>query len=102
MTLIEKALIALAAIMMLALMSMAVMAHQSVTGWTYPPECCSNGDCAEALKVEYLADNSMSITTRHGVAIYPHDFPRRVSPDQHIHACHIGGTKYCLFVPAGT
>ena len=81
--------------------SFRTKAHEAKSGWSYPRECCSNGDCAEATKIEYLEGNVMRVTTKHGTALYESSFPRRISPDTEVHACHLNGTKYCLFVPAG-
>ena len=88
-------------------------------GW-YPIECCSGMDCAPVEKVEirpaeaftahalippaYAAPSAMVVTTKHGTAIVPGNFPRRESKDGQLHACmrpaKDGGMKLlCIFFP---
>jgi hypothetical protein len=83
--------------------------HEALTGWTYPPECCGEGDCAEAKDVKFLEDGSMIITTKIGKAKFSSSFPRKASKDASIHACMSvyydaegWSSPYCLFVPAGS
>lgn len=88
----------------------------------YPPECCHELDCAPVDKVEMLPGASMAImgapsggagpgammvTTKHGTAYVPADFPRRASKDNRMHACmrktQMGTMKLiCIFLPPST
>jgi hypothetical protein len=100
----------------LAFATTPAVAHE----W-YPMECCSGLDCAVVEKVEMLPGPSiasllgtpahasplggMLVTTRHGSAVVPADFPRRESKDHRMHACMRpapGGTGMrliCIFFP---
>ena len=80
-------------------------AHQ----W-YPVECCGGHDCAEVEQATYDrapdADGQLpilAVTTVHGTALVPQNFPRRESPDGKMYACMIPGIGemrlVCLFVP---
>ena len=89
----------------------------------YPLECCHGLDCAVVEKVEILpgpsvasafgpvdasiAGSSMIVTTKHGSALVPANFPRRESKDHRMHACMRpteNGTMrlLCLFLPPST
>jgi hypothetical protein len=98
----------------LLLASTAAAAHD----W-YPIECCSGMDCAAVEKVEIVpmqsagimgstgAPGTMIVTTKHGTAIVPANFPRRESKDNRMHACMRtapGGSMrlICLFLPPST
>jgi hypothetical protein len=76
----------------------------------YPMECCSGTDCAVVENATYAhgfatdaALPILTITTKHGTAPVPPNFPRRESKDGEMHAClrSIGGVMklICLFVP---
>lgn len=65
-------------------------------GMSYPMECCSAVDCAPIEHADssalYEAGNALvpsvlTITTRHGTAVVPANFPRRDSKDGRSHAC---------------
>lgn len=64
----------------------------------YPPECCSDKDCAPLpanLIPKPLAGGDWLLTTGEIV-------PRskvKWSPDGHYHLCQTPHTTYCLFVP---
>jgi hypothetical protein len=77
-------------------------AHEAHTGWQYPSECCSNGDCDEAQIAIRQPDGSLKVTTKHGTATFPANFEHRNSPDGKIHACFVGTRLYCLFLSSGT
>ena len=76
----------------------------------YPIECCRGLDCAEVEYATYANTPSsdrdlpiLSVTTKHGTAIVPSNFPRRESPDEKMHACMSpdkrGMRLICLFLP---
>jgi len=71
-------------------------------GW-YDYDCCSDNDCAPIIKETALPDGSLEVTTKHGTAIFPPNFPVRSSKDEHSHACFIPSTKkpLCLYRGAG-
>ena len=97
-----------------------VLAHD----W-YPLECCHGMDCAAVERVELmptptaseaggmslvpgsLPPGAMAVTTKHGTAIVPANFPRRESKDHRMHACMRPGEGgrmrlICLFMPPST
>lgn len=83
-----------------------VRAHDAPSGWHYAPECCSDADCALAETVEELPDKSLKVTTIHGTAVFPANFPKKDSPDGRIHACFVtyadGSQRlYCLYYGSG-
>jgi hypothetical protein len=76
----------------------------------YPRECCGGADCAEVEHATYdrvpAVDNKLpilAVTTVHGTALVPENFPRRESLDGKMHACMRPGPGdmrlICLFVP---
>jgi hypothetical protein len=76
----------------------------------YPMECCSGTDCAEVEHATYdrASDTGnklpiLSVTTKHGTALVPENFPHRESMDGKMHACMRPGQGdmrlICLFVP---
>jgi hypothetical protein len=93
----------------------------------YPLECCHALDCAPVEKVEILVPptiasmiggpaqaapemapgsmtGSMVVTTQHGSALVPANFPRRESKDHRMHACMRPGEGgamrlICIFLP---
>ena len=77
----------------------------------YPIECCAGTDCAEVEHATYAqgpgAGNDLpilTVTTQHGTALVPPNFPRRESMDGKMHACMGPGKGsnmqlICLFVP---
>ena len=88
----------------------------------YPLECCHAVDCAPVDKVEIVAlspvsdvltatteaapslPGSMLVTTKHGTALVPANFPRRDSKDNRMHACMRPGDGgamrlICIFLP---
>src|SRR5262245_23101026 len=102
-----------------ALLASATAAPAAAHDW-YPIECCSGMDCAVVDKVEMMpapgisgilgppayayGPGSMIVTTKHGTAIVPANFPRRESKDNQMHACMRptadGGMRLlCLFLP---
>jgi hypothetical protein len=77
-------------------------AHESSTGWQYPAECCHDRDCGEILDMVVNDDGSMTVTTKHGTATFPKDYPVKTPGDNKNHACFMNydGTTilYCLFL----
>jgi hypothetical protein len=76
----------------------------------YPVECCSGHDCAEVEHATYDrvpgVDGTLpilAVTTVHGTALVPQNFPRRESRDGKMHACMLPGRGemrlVCLFIP---
>jgi hypothetical protein len=76
----------------------------------YPIECCSGTDCAEVEHATYDrvsgSDNKLpilAVTTKHGTALVPENFPHRESKDGKMHACMRPGPGdmrlICLFMP---
>ena len=76
----------------------------------YPMECCSGTDCAVVEHIAYAAATDvetslpiLTVTTKHGTAAVPPNFPRRASKDGQMHACirPVRDTMklICLFVP---
>ena len=81
----------------------------------YPIECCDKKDCAEIIKMElitepYSSNPQYRVYTKFGSAIWN---PKIVSPnvtntdrliyppDEKKHACIIGNTLVCIFLPSG-
>ena len=95
----------LVAVIGIQLLIPAASAHD----W-YPMECCRGNDCAEVEHATYDrapdTDNKLpilAVTTKHGTALVPENFPHRESPDGKMHACMLPGPGdmrlICLFVP---
>jgi hypothetical protein len=59
----------------------------------YPPECCHRQDCAvveSAIHTQPIGPGQLpqlTVTTKHGTAVVPHNFPVRESKDGRMHAC---------------
>ena len=92
----------LPAAMMICVALAGARAHEAHSGWQYPHECCSNGDCDEAEAAMRGPDGSLTVTTKYGTATFPANFRHRQSPDGKIHACFVGTTLYCLFLATGS
>lgn len=88
-------------IVLLLALTAAALAHDAPSGWTYPPRCCGDGDCAEATSASRNADGSLTVTTKHGTATFPASFQFEESPDGLIHACFTPAKLYCLFLARG-
>jgi hypothetical protein len=89
----------------IATLSLTAASHD----W-YPMECCRGNDCAEVEHATYdrAPDISnklpiLAVTTKHGTALVPENFPHRESSDGKMHACMRPGPGdmrlICLFVP---
>lgn len=89
----------------------------------YPPECCSNQDCAPVDKIEQVPTQKLAaagmvfgptaqlpshlvVTTKHGTVMVPENFKRRPSMDGRWHACISGSVMgivpprlICIFEP---
>jgi hypothetical protein len=96
----------LAAIWMLAVAPGGV-APTAAHSW-YPKECCDDIDCAPVEVVSHFAlangSRQLIVTSMHGRALVPRDFPVRDSRDGRMHVCMRPDPDgvmdvMCLFVP---
>jgi hypothetical protein len=79
-------------------------------GW-YPKDCCQDNDCGPVESLVRLVPTGggvpqLVVTSKHGKAIVPHNFPLRESKDGRMHVCMQhdpwGEMRViCLFVPPG-
>lgn len=92
----------ISAVLVALLYSPASMAHEAITGWTYPAHCCGGDDCGHAISAIRNPDKSLTVTTKHGTATFPPDFKHLPSPDGLIHGCFTATTLYCLFLSTGS
>jgi hypothetical protein len=77
----------------------------------YPKECCRNDDCAPVDSVVQVVPVGggklqLIVTSRHGTALIPQDFPMRESQDGRMHVCmradpYGGKDVMCFFTPPG-
>lgn len=88
-------------VLCLGLLAVPAPAHDAITGWHYPIQCCGEGDCAHALSAVRNGDGSLTVTTKHGTATFPASFRHDPSPDGLIHACFTSIKLYCLYLSAG-
>jgi hypothetical protein len=75
----------------------------------YPKECCNAKDCAPVEATAWSlpaagALRQLVVTSKHGTATVPHDFPVQESKDGRMHVCirqneHGGWDVMCLFMP---
>ncbi len=84
----------------------------------YPMECCHEQDCAPVDRTEVVptpttatpngltavGQSTLMVTTKHGTALVPANFPRRESKDSRMHACMMPGADgqmqlICIFMP---
>jgi hypothetical protein len=102
------------------LLAILLMATPAVAHDWYPLECCHHMDCAPVDKVEMVPTptatdgsgasvnpSTMIVTTKHGTALVPANFPRRESKDHRMHACMLPGEAgkmrlLCIFLPPST
>jgi hypothetical protein len=93
-----------------ALVLAGMPAFPSASHDWYPMECCSGTDCAVVEHITYASSAdaesdlpTLVVTTKHGTARVPPNFPRRPSKDGEMHACirPVRDTMklICLFVP---
>lgn len=78
----------------------------------YPPECCSDQDCAEVIKTIELPNGDLEVTSKHGTVLITKKTPRKQSLDNKEHVCMLPnyeeipvGYKHfvvCYFVPMGS
>jgi hypothetical protein len=92
------------------LSGIATLTLPAVSHDWYPMECCSGTDCAEVDHATYDRTPDitnklpiLAVTTVHGTALVPENFPRRESLDGKMHACMRPASGdmslICLFVP---
>ncbi len=83
------------------------LAPANAHSW-YPKECCDDVDCAPVDAVSQLASAygspQMVVTSMHGRALVPRNFPVRDSKDGRMHVCMRPDPDgvmdvMCLFVP---
>ncbi len=80
---------------------LAISGQAGAHSW-YPKDCCHDEDCAPVVKIEYLKDGYMRVTTENGrSALFHRLLPKRPSKDNRVHACIYAGEPMCLFVPPG-
>jgi hypothetical protein len=81
----------------------------------YPKECCHDGDCAPVDSITRFVPAAggqalLIVTSKHGTALVPEDFPVRESGDGRMHVCMVRSDTdpfsdigvVCLFAPPGT
>jgi hypothetical protein len=91
-------------VLLTSLPTLSAFAHS----W-YPKECCTNDDCAPVTATAQLVPATggvpqLIVTSKHGTAIVPQNFPTRESKDGRMHVCmrpdHAGVMDVmCLFMP---
>jgi hypothetical protein len=75
----------------------------------YPADCCYGGDCAPVDNVTRIipagsGEQRLVLTSKHGTAVLPPDFPIRESKDYRMHVCmrpslYGGMGVTCVFMP---
>lgn len=87
----------------IALFQFPAAAHQSISGWAYPLECCSNKDCREVPAENITERTDGYIISMTGERVGYSDPRIRNSPDGVYHWCSANGESnsrtICLFVP---
>lgn len=110
-----RALVSIAAALVLTAGTTDVCSHEAASGWDYPFECCTGADCAEI-----DAGAIRESRTAYIVTVAPGEHPiwakdrrrllvleipyrkARLSPDGKWHLCiNDAGEMLCLFAPAG-
>ena len=91
-------------VLLASLPTLSAYAHS----W-YPKECCTNDDCAPVTATAQLIPTTggvpqLIVTSKHGTAIVPQDFPAQELKDGRMHVCmrpdHDGVMDVmCLFIP---
>ena len=89
--------LAIFALLGLALAVPGAVAHESVSGWQYPWECCHNLDCSEISRDRiafvsggYLVDSKFFVAQK----------DVKIAPDGRYHACFPTPDKLrCFFAP---
>jgi hypothetical protein len=81
----------LVALSVLACMPLSLVMPAWAHGW-YPKECCHEMDCAPVERIVRLVPTAsglpqLIVTSKHGTAIIPHDYPVRESKDGRMHVC---------------
>lgn len=84
---------------LLSLLSPAT-AHDAVTGWSYPLECCAQKDCKAVPETAVSERKEGYVVEYTGERLKYSDSRIRLSPDGVYHWCAAGGLRtICLFVP---
>lgn len=92
-----------AALALMWLAARPAAAHDAVSGWVYPLECCSNYDCREVEDAAIGEGPAGYVIKATGEVIPMTDAKVKFSPDGKFHWCSRGGradgATICLFVP---
>src|SRR4051812_40878707 len=93
-----------------ALVGAAALGPAKGHDW-YPKDCCNDMDCAPVESIVQLVPagggtSRIIVTSKHGKAAVPLNFPVRDSKDSRMHVCmrrHDSGDMdlVCLFMPPG-
>lgn len=91
-----------ATLLALLLSTAPAPAHEAVTGWLYPRECCGNLDCRE-VPASSVLERPGGFLVPSGELLPYRDKRLRDSPDGLYHWCTVGGTNagrtLCLYIP---
>lgn len=85
------------------IIAVTVIAFSLVSGpaashsW-YPPECCHNQDCSEAI-IKLLPDGKLEASSIHGTALIESSTRVLESRDSKPHVCIRSGRAVCFFLP---
>jgi hypothetical protein len=82
------------ATLFLIIIALTLVMRAEAHSW-YPPECCSNRDCAPATKLDM---QKKMATTSQGTGAIDDATSIRDSKDSQNHACIIKGRVVCLFL----
>lgn len=111
--------VTIAALAAIAMWIAVIKATAAAAHDWYPVECCHSLDCAPVTSTAYVAGAAydstgkaiaspmpeLVVTTKIGTAVVPPDMPRRISPDNQMHACinntGMGSYVMCIFIPPG-
>jgi hypothetical protein len=92
-----------AAVLFYASAHLPASAHEAISGWAYPLECCSNRDCKEVSAKNITQRPDGYVIAETGERLGYADPRLRHSPDGVYHWCSAAGAKdgrtICLFVP---
>ena len=95
-----------AAVLALLVCSGPVLAHETATGWSYDPSCCSTRDCSPVppgTRVRHVAGGwNVTLPDAAEPLFFPDSLTKRSGDwDYHICISPTTGTKFCIYVPAG-
>ena len=88
-----------------ACLALPASAHEAMSGWEYPIECCSGTDCYEIGAADFETIDTGYRIKASGELIAWGDKRVRASGDGRFHRCSYGGkpeaATICFFVPGG-